>query len=75
MVPATGTAERETAIEMLAELQSRDQVTVGADKAYDTHEFVERVRDLNVTPLWHRIISGAVALPSMLARPAMRAMR
>ncbi len=50
VVPATGTAEPETAIEMLAELQSRGQVTVGADKAYDTHEFVERLRDLNVTP-------------------------
>ncbi len=50
VVPATGTTERDTAIEMLAELQSRGQVTLGADKAYDTHEFVERLRDLNVTP-------------------------
>lgn len=50
VVPATGTAERETAIAMLAELQSRGQLTLGADKAYDTHEFVERLRDLNVTP-------------------------
>ena len=42
---ATGTAEREAAITMLQRLRRGDRITVGADKAYDTADFVARVRD------------------------------
>jgi transposase len=47
---ATGTAEREAALEMLSEVSADKRITVGADKAYDTHNFVEQARALNVTP-------------------------
>lgn len=47
---ASGTAERDTALEMLADLGGSQQVTVGADKGYDTRGFVESCRDLGATP-------------------------
>jgi transposase len=49
---ATGTAERQAAGRMLAwqrRLTSKP-LTVGADKAYDTHNFVQQLRELRVTP-------------------------
>jgi IS5 family transposase len=52
LTQATGTAEREAAVDMAGQIAGRDRhrVTVGADKAYDTHDFVEDLRELNVTP-------------------------
>lgn len=50
VVRASGSAERDTAIEMLSELPGTHPVTVGADKAYDTRGFIEGARALNVTP-------------------------
>ena len=47
---ATGTAEREAAADMLADVAGDKRVTVGADKAYDTHNFVGQAREINVTP-------------------------
>lgn len=47
---ATGTAEREAAVDMLGEMPTRKRITVGGDKAYDTEEFVRRARALEVTP-------------------------
>ena len=47
---ATGTAEREAAVDMLGELPAKRRITVGGDKAYDTKEFVRQVRALAVTP-------------------------
>jgi transposase len=47
---ATGTAEREAALDMLDEIPGDKRVTVGTDKAYDTHGFVEQARAMNVTP-------------------------
>ena len=47
---ASGTAEREAAIEMLAELPGAQRKTVGADKGYDTADFVAACRKNNVTP-------------------------
>lgn len=47
---ATGTAEREAAQEMVAELSSSRRITLGGDKNYDTKEFVRALRELNVTP-------------------------
>jgi transposase len=49
LLPATGTAEREAAIEMLAN-QSTDRITVGADKNYDTRDFVAQLREMEITP-------------------------
>ena len=50
VLPATGTAEREAALEMIEEIPGEHRVTVGADKAYDTKAFVEETRKLNATP-------------------------
>ena len=50
VVPASGRAERDTAIEMLGQLPAMGRITVGADKAYDTQGFVEQLRELNITP-------------------------
>lgn len=47
---ATGTAEREVAIELLAQLPGTHRKTVGADKNYDTHGFVAACRGIKVTP-------------------------
>ncbi len=47
---ASGTAERETAFEMLGDLPGKDGKSVGADKAYDMAQFVADCRALGVTP-------------------------
>jgi transposase len=47
---ATGTAERDTAVKMIGELTHGRRITVGADKAYDTKQFVADLREMNVTP-------------------------
>lgn len=48
LTPATGTAEREAALEMALDLKSG--ATLGADKAYDVRGFVEDLRCLDITP-------------------------
>lgn len=45
---ATGTAERDAAIEMAIGLNAG--ATLGADKGYDTRDFVEQLRVLEITP-------------------------
>jgi hypothetical protein len=50
MTPATGTAEREAAVTMVEELPDSQRITLGADKAYDTADFVAEMRRLGVTP-------------------------
>lgn len=47
---ATGTAERDTALALLADLPGRRRKTVGADKLYDTADFIQQCRALNITP-------------------------
>ena len=47
---ATGTAEREAAFDMAAQIPGDRRVTIGGDKNYDTADMVEKWRDLNVTP-------------------------
>jgi hypothetical protein len=50
LTKATGTAEREAAIEMVGALKGSHGITVGGDKAYDTADFVADMRELGVTP-------------------------
>lgn len=47
---ASGRAEREVAIELLSELPGRQPKTVGADKNYDTKDFVAACRQRKITP-------------------------
>jgi transposase/RNase P/RNase MRP subunit p29 len=47
---ASGTAERDAATTMLEHKPAGKRVTVGGDRGYDTAGFVEKLRDLQVTP-------------------------
>ena len=47
---ATGTAEHEAALQMLGALPGTQPKTVGADKNFDTTEFVTACRERNLTP-------------------------
>jgi transposase len=47
---ASGTAERDAAGSMLGDLPAGGRITVGADKLFDTAEFVAEMRRLGVTP-------------------------
>lgn len=47
---ATGTAEREAAVQLLRAHGAGAGCTLGADKNYDTRDFVAQVRALGVTP-------------------------
>src|SRR5450631_4544068 len=50
LVMASGTAERDAAVEMAERIEGEKRVTVGADKGYDTRGFVREMRERNVTP-------------------------
>jgi transposase len=47
---ATGTAEVEAALDMLDRVGGERRLTVGGDKNYDQHPFVDVCRAMNVTP-------------------------
>lgn len=47
---AQGRAEVEAAVAMVEEIPGQYRVTLGGDKAYDTKEFVQEMRDHQVTP-------------------------
>jgi len=47
---ANGTAERDAGLVMLEQIPGTSRVTVGADKAYDTADFVAECRHMQVTP-------------------------
>ena len=47
---ATGTPERDTALDLLQGVPECQRITVGADKGYDTKNFVRECRDMDVTP-------------------------
>lgn len=50
LLQCNGTAERDAALLMAERLDGADRVTLGADKGYDTKEFVKELRGINVTP-------------------------
>ena len=50
LTQATGTAEWDAALDMLAHVPGSRRITIGADKGYDTKDFVTRCRRLTVTP-------------------------
>jgi transposase len=53
---ATGTAERDKALELIDGRDRRRRITLAADKAYDVTQFVHDLRDRSVTP--HIAIDG-----------------
>ena len=50
LTESNGRAEREAALEMAARLPGDGRVTLGADKGYDARDFVEGLREMDVTP-------------------------
>jgi IS5 family transposase len=49
--PATGTAERDIALERVDnDLPGQHRITLAGDKGYDTRDFVKACRECNVTP-------------------------
>ena len=58
LTQASGSAEPEAALAMAAEIAGRHRITLGADKGYDTADFVEELRAINVRPHVARNTSG-----------------
>ncbi|MGB5325162.1 MAG: IS5 family transposase [Pseudomonadales bacterium] len=50
LTQATGFAERDAALEMVAAIPGRHRATLAADRGYDTRGFVASVRSFGVTP-------------------------
>jgi transposase len=50
LLQANGRAERDAALLMLEQVPGDGRVTVGGDKGFDTAEFVDQCRHMNVTP-------------------------
>jgi hypothetical protein len=46
----TGTAERDAAMMMAERLPGNGRVTIAAGRGYDTRDFVQEMRGMNVTP-------------------------
>jgi transposase len=65
---ATGTAEREVALELLDRRQTSRRITLGADKAYDVAQFVHDLRRRSVTP--HIAIDGHITKTGKRRRTA-----
>ncbi len=55
---ANGTAERQAALQMLEPVARKRRITVGADRGYDTKDFVAGCRSLGATPHVARNDSG-----------------
>jgi len=50
LTQAGGTAERDACLDMLQDTGGNRRITLGGDKNYDVHDFVDTLRSLNVTP-------------------------
>jgi hypothetical protein len=65
---ATGTAERDAALDLLDRRRTGRRITLGADKAYDVMDFVSALRARDVTP--HIAIDGHVTKTGKVRRTA-----
>ena len=50
LLQCNGTVERDAAMLMAERVEGTERITVAADKAYDTKDFVSEMRGMNVTP-------------------------
>jgi len=50
LLQCNGTAERDAALLMVERIDGDRPVTVAADKGYDTHDFVQELRQMKATP-------------------------
>ncbi|MCL1981167.1 MAG: IS5 family transposase [Proteobacteria bacterium] len=59
VTPATGIAEREAGLSMVADVPGRKRITIGADKGYDYANYVTGLRRLNATPHVAQKVKGS----------------
>jgi transposase len=50
LLQCNGTVERDAAMLMVERVEGTERITVAADKAYDTKDFVSEMRGMNATP-------------------------
>jgi transposase len=50
VTPADGHGERDAAVRMVGDLPGRHRITVAADRAYDTRDFIANLRAMSATP-------------------------
>jgi transposase len=50
LLQANGRSERDAALVMLEQVPGDERITVGGDKGFDTAEFIDECRHMNVTP-------------------------
>jgi transposase len=50
LLQCNGTAERDAAMLMAERVEGTERITLGADKGYDTKDYVQEMRGMNVTP-------------------------
>lgn len=55
---ATGTAEREAALGWVDQRHVNRRITLGGDKAYDVYDFIEALKERNITP--HIAVNGNI---------------
>lgn len=66
---ATGTAERDAAGEMIDRIRTEGEISLGADKGYDTEAFVERLMRGKVKPhIAQNTTNRRSAVPGAIAR-------
>jgi hypothetical protein len=66
--PLLPTAEREAAKKMIQKLpRTSKRITLGADKGYDTKDFVKACAKSMSHPMWHRT-QATESLPSTVER-------
>jgi transposase len=71
VTPANGTAERNAALLMAEKIPGIQRVTLGADKAYDTHGMVRELRRMNITPhVAQNNTNRSSAIDARTTRPA-----
>jgi len=74
---AYGAAECHSGLLMAEKLPGCGRVTLGADKGYDQREFIEELRQMEITPMWRktRVVAGADWTCVPLDIPVMRLAR
>ena len=50
LLQCNGTVERDAAMLMVERVEGTERITLGADKGYDTKDFVQEMRGMHVTP-------------------------
>ena len=72
LTPASGTRERKAAVDMVTRLPGNHRVTVGADRGYNTPDFIDDLRCRNATPHVSAIDGRTTRHPGYIASQRIR---